>query len=210
MPARTTDTSRIGLTVLHTAALVYGYVASALTAIMLFYVISSAVGFGMPAIELPLPANDATLAPGLAVDPTTPDAHFTSVEFTAQGLSTAVNLIFYSPPVLMLIAHAVVAFSVAVLTGTVRSSTPFAPAATRAVVITGITIGVAGSLCQILTNVGTSLARAELLRDTDFYSGYVYTPTFDFSFLLIGAALVVIGSVFRLGQRLQRDTEGLV
>lgn len=85
---------------------------------------------------------------------------------------------------------------------------PFARTATLSIMTAAILVVVTGTLGQLFG----ALARAEIVdylgaAGNDFY---LFLFNFDPAPLAYGFALAVIAGAFQLGERMQRDTEGLV
>jgi hypothetical protein len=190
--------------------LLYAAASFALAAFTLFVVLSSVTSGGSPAIALPVAHNDITAVPRLAADPSAVDAHFTTVEFTAHGLSAGTSLLFYASRVLDPLAHGIVALAIMVLARDTARGRPFAPAVARGITVAGVTLGTVGMGSQLLKIYGTGLARHELLSGTGLLDGYLPPASLDWSPAFLAAALGILAAVFRHGARLQRDTDGLV
>ncbi|MCW4385393.1 hypothetical protein OH146_06355 [Salinibacterium sp. SYSU T00001] len=114
----------------------------------------------------------------------------------------------------------------------------FATPLTRAVTLTGATVAAGGIVWQVLFAIGGSIASEQALRVSGWTSenapgpdqqgldpqweGTPYDPLatglpeptifaqLDFWPILLGLALAAVAFAFRRGERLQRDTEGLV
>ena len=192
------------------AALAYGVIAVLAAGFMVFLAISATAGSGYPAISLPVAANDATQVPALASDPSTMDAHFTGVEFTAKGLSPGATMLYYGGRFLTPLTHAVVAFSIVATARAGRTGRPFGPSLSRAASCSAIAVAGLGSISQLTFLYGSSLARSELLATTSLYEGWLQAAVFDWTPALVGVALAMVAAIFRHGERLQRDTDGLV
>jgi hypothetical protein len=194
----------------HVGAMVYAVTAFVFAAFMTFILFSSAFSpGGGPAITLPVEASAATEVSSLSSDPETPDAHFTEVEFTAEGLSPGASLLYFAPRALTPIAHGIVALGIMMLARNVKAGHPFAGPVVRAFTLSGLTIAGIGSANQLLTGFGTSMARWELLGGTPL-GGWVASAPFDWTPVLIGITLGIIAGVFEVGRGFQRDAAGLV
>lgn len=189
-------------------ALLYSFIAAAFTLFNAFIIVSASVTGGGNAISLPVSANGASVAPELSVG--LGDAHFTMVEFTENGLSTGAALLYFAPRVLVPLLHAIVAASVARFALGARKERPFAASLAQSITTIALSVAIVGSLSQLFHNYGISLARHELLAGTDLASGWLTPPSFDWTPILAGLGLLAIVSVLRVGERMQRDTEGLV
>jgi len=196
------------LLVVQVIAGLYAIGSFAVAAFMLFVVLSSGLGGGGSAITLPVGAGPATQVS--VFNPAVPDGYFTEVEFTAEELSLGASLLFYAPRVLTPLAQGVVALAVFVLAGSVRRGQPFAGPVIRGIATSAVTIAIVGSANQLFTSFGVSLARWELLSDTQLFGGYVTAPAFDWTPVIIGLTLGIIAGVFRAGAKLEHDSDGLV
>ncbi len=101
---------------------------------------------------------------------------------------------------------------VALLSTTLLRGRPFTRTATWFIGITGIILMVGGIVSQLLS----ALSRWVLVDGLKYLGApngvTVPVPswTIDFTPIAAGAVLAVIASAFEIGQRMQRDTEGLV
>lgn len=194
----------------HVGATVYAIAAFGFAAFMTFILFSSAFSpGGGSAIALPVDASAATEVSILAADPETPDAHFTQIEFTAEGLSPGASLLYFAPRALTPIAHGIVALGIMMLAKHVKTGHPFAGPVVRAFTLSGLAVAGIGSANQLLTSFGTSMARWELLGGTAL-GGWVPSTPFDWTPLFIGITLGIIAGVFEAGRGFQRDATGLV
>lgn len=101
----------------------------------------------------------------------------------------------------------VVALAVSRLAARVRREPGFVHETTIAVRIAGVAL-IAGSLgAQILTNVGRELA---VQAGSDGSGSFAWFVIPDLSLAGVGVALLLVAGILRHGERLQRDTEGLV
>lgn len=94
------------------------------------------------------------------------------------------------------------------------SDTPFTPRLSRLLVAGGVTLAVGGLLGQIVSGIAGLLAHEQLfaLSPEALGDGIAVPPsqTFDLWPLGVGLALVVLAGLVRSGERLQRETAGLV
>lgn len=94
------------------------------------------------------------------------------------------------------------------------SDTPFTPRLGRLLVIAGITLAIGGIAGQIASGISGLLAHEQLfaLSPDALGDGLPVPPalTFDLWPLGVGLALVVVAGLVRSGERLQRETAGLV
>lgn len=94
------------------------------------------------------------------------------------------------------------------------SDTPFTPRLSRLLVAGGVALAVGGLLGQIASGIAGLLAHEQLfaLSPEALGDGIAVPPalTFDLWPLGVGLALVVVAGLVRSGERLQRETAGLV
>lgn len=94
------------------------------------------------------------------------------------------------------------------------SDTPFTPRLSRLLVVGGVALAVGGLLGQIASGIAGLLAHEQLfaLSPEALGDGIAVPPalTFDLWPLGVGLALVVVAGLVRSGERLQRETAGLV
>lgn len=124
-----------------------------------------------------------------------------------------------------------IAVVVAMLSHRMLAGSPFRTALARSITVVAVVIAAGGMAWQLCFGIGGSIASEQALFVSGWTSGgptseitdYVLehfestglpesTLMIDLGFwpLLLGLALAVIGLAFRHGERLQRDTEGLV
>jgi hypothetical protein len=126
---------------------------------------------------------------------------------------------------------AILATVFAVLCHRLLDGSPFRPAITRAVSVSAIAIGVGGIAWQVFYATGNGIAARQALEvggwsaqaPTSEIADYLFTTdtgtgipepslnfTIDFWPLYFALVLAALVFAFRYGERLQRDTEGLV
>ncbi len=198
-------------------AFVYGLLSSFAVFGALVVTISMTVqsvqgGEGGSAMTLRIPAGPDTAIPD-ALLPATNDGldigYFSEISFTAVGISPGAQLLFFAPVVLTPLLHAIVAFGIASLASRIEKNEGFAPQLTRTAVVVGSALIVIGTLSQALRSVGEGLARNELLGSTPL-EGFIAPEPFDLTPIAAGIAVLLVGMLMRRGERLQRDTAGLV
>ena len=94
------------------------------------------------------------------------------------------------------------------------ASEPFSPRLTRLLVVGGTTLAIGSLLSQIAGILAGQRAHEQLfaIRDSALEAGNYVVPgwTLDLLPVGIGLALIVVAGLIRTGERLQRDTAGLV
>lgn len=188
------------------AAYIYAVLAAAFAALMTSLIFGSLFSGGGSAVTLPVGASPATLATTLGAD----DAHFTMVEFTGIGLSPAAALLYFAPRVLVPLTHVIVALAIARFAAGARAERPFSDNLSRSITVIAWSVAILGTLSQLFFSYGTSIASHELLSDTGLATGWIASPPFDWTPVLVGLALLAVVIVLRSAERMQRDTEGLI
>ncbi|QNE48020.1 hypothetical protein F1C58_14675 [Glaciihabitans sp. INWT7] len=185
-----------------------------------------------PSVSLSLPVYEfwPTLPPGAAIT-SGPSAHvtgggFTSAQVQVSGLDGAARTWLAGSALLQGATVVMIAIVVLTLCSTLLRSDPFHTAVTRGIRVLGITVIVGGLGWQLCSGVGESLASTQVLQlgSAEFQNVVTWesitsiigfpSPTphvqVDFWPIWVGLAMLVLAAAFRYGERLQRDTAGLV
>jgi len=145
---------------------------------------------------------------------------------TVDGLGVGTRMLLASGA----LAHAAMVVLIAVLVsrlaGSLQRGDEFRAGAGKAATVSSIAVFLGGGLGSVLTQLGELAAGSEVLEVHAWsYTGpgvpnsldqlgwpasASVTLTFEWWPLLIAAALAAVAVAFRSGERLQRDTEGLV
>ena len=146
---------------------------------------------------------------------------------SVAGLDTATRVWLASGDVLQGAMNVVIGVVVAVLCTSIIKENPFRPALTGSINLTATAIIVGGLGWQVCDAVAGGLAGSQVLRAT----GWSVDPaeidwmdirqvvglpmeghgwTLDFWPIWVGLALFAVAAVFRYGQKLQKDSDGLV
>jgi hypothetical protein len=151
---------------------------------------------------------------------------FTSAQVSVSGLDVAARAWLAASSLLQGATIITIAIVVVTLCSTILRNDPFQPAVARGIRLLGITILVGGLGWQVCSGVGESLASSQVLQlgSTAFQNVVTWddintiigfprpTPHIQVDFwpIWVGLAMLVLAAAFRYGERLQRDTEGLV
>lgn len=156
---------------------------------------------------------------------------FRTADVLVTGLGTDARLLLAAGNLVQGLTLVVIATVVALLCHRLLGGSPFQPLLARSIMRTGALIAVGGIVWQLLFGIGASIASHQVLEltgwsasvPTEGSADYLFTalpdsglpdPTLavsvDFWPLFLGLALAAIAFAFRYGERLQRDTEGLV
>ena len=222
-PASTSTT----LVVTRFVAIAYAALTLVFTVIsVVATLISEAVEVSIPVTRFwPEPYPWITIEQGPSASVT--DGGFFLAEVTAVGLGTDARLLLAAGHALQGLTLTVIAVTVALLCHRLLDGMPFRPVLSRTVNVAAVAIAVGGLLWQVCFWIGGSIASAQVLSVTgwtsddpraqdpsfDFATGLpepTFAMTIDFWPLFLGLALAAVAAAFRYGERLQRDTEGLV
>lgn len=146
---------------------------------------------------------------------------FTSATIVASGLSLGARVRWAIGQALAWFVPGAVAALVAMACLQLRRGRPFAPVLARLTMVVAVVVAVGGTAAQVLGDVAGSMASHELLAWTGAqWTGDVGPETLlpsptlliELPFWPIGAGLglAALAAVLRQGDRLARDTEGLV
>lgn len=151
---------------------------------------------------------------------------FTSAEVYVSGLDMAARAWLAGSSLLQGATIIMIAIVVVTLSSTILRNDPFQPAVTRGIRLVGITVIVGGLAWQACSGVGESLASKQVLqlgstelKDSASWDNNVPIIGFpqpsphiqvDLWPIGVGLVMLVLAAAFRYGERLRRDTDGLV
>ncbi len=197
---------RVGLLTIQFIALILAAVALGAGAITAVTALTSE-GFDMV-----LPAA-ASLPGGVIGDPEatgTPrilNGEFTAATTTMAGLSTGVRILFAAGAGVGSLAFVALALSVAYLCWRLYKGKPFGPSVTRTFWFAAGALTIGSLLSQGMLGFSTWLALDELHLDPVQFPLEMH---FDLLPVIAGFALLLVASAFQFGERMQRDTRGLI
>lgn len=122
-------------------------------------------------------------------------------------LPFSIRLVVTSAVLVASLTVAVVALAIGRLAWQVRRETTFVRQTTVAVTAAGAALIVGPLIAQLLAHIGRQLV-IQNGSDATFEFAWFLLP--DLSLSTVGIALLIIAGVLRHGERLQRDTDGLV
>lgn len=137
----------------------------------------------------------------------TPTVSVPSAQYGLIDLPLGIRLIVTSAVLVACSTIVVVALAVGRLAWRVRCHPTFVRETTVAVTVAGAALIAGPSIAQLLAHVGRQLV-VEIGSDDTFEFSWFLLP--DLSLPAVGIALLLIAGILRHGERLQRDTEGLV
>ena len=181
-------------------------------------------------LRLPVETFWPILPPGASITggPTAQVAGggFISAQVSVSGLDGATRAWLAGSALLQGSTIIMIAIVVMTLCSTLLRNEPFQAAVTRGMRLLGFTVIVGGLGWQVCSGVGESLASSQVLPlgsaafqnlvtwdDNNMIIGSPQpTPHLQVDFwpISVGLAMLVLAAAFRYGQRLQRDTAGLV
>lgn len=166
----------------------------------------------LPAEVTATPGSDARVVGG----------GFTRASLEVTGLSLTARLFLAAGYLLQGLTLVLLAAAVALLAHRLLAGDPFRPTMSRTVMVAATAMVVGGFLWQVCLGIGQSIASREAL----FISGWGWKEpqadptallpeptvmfTIDFWPIATGLALAAVAAAFRYGERLQRDTTGLI
>ena len=194
-----------------------------------YTVISDFVARSVP-LSLPVYTFWPVLPPGASITggPTAQvtGGGFVSAQVSVSGLDGATRAWLAGSTLLQGSTIIMIAVVVMTLCSTLLRNEPFHAAVTRGMRRLGFTIIVGGLGWQVCSGVGESLASSQVLQlgsaalqnpvtwdDINMIIGFPQpTPHLQVDFwpIWVGLAMLVLAAAFRYGERLQRDTDGLV
>ena len=161
----------------------------------------------------PLPCAQA-VPPASPTTTTLVCAHVGTADATIAALGLGTKLLLALGEILAIAVAASPAILLVVVCGQALKGAPFSRTVGRWLLIVAVLVLVAGLGAELATSVGRSIAATDVLPPPG--SDAVVTTTgiyrLDVSLWPIGAALALgaLGAVFRRGEVLQRETEGLI
>jgi hypothetical protein len=108
------------------------------------------------------------------------------------------------------LTQVLIALSVAYLGWKLLRGEPFRRSVTRVVAFAACALLIGGALGQIAQQAANLIAITELTGKSLGNDVFPFIAGFDPTFFLVGLALGLVAAAFETGERLQRDTEGLV
>ena len=149
---------------------------------------------------------------------------FTEALASVTGLGLATRALLAAGTLVQGLTQLAVTAAVHLLATRLLSGEPFQPAMSRAISLTAAALIAGGLLWQVLFGVGEFMAARQVLEaggwawteDLGLEDPSVLLPqprlalTIEFWPIFTGMALAAVAAAFRHGERLQRDTAGLV
>jgi hypothetical protein len=189
---------RIGVTVVGIGALVVAAITLGATVIQVIGEITSAT------VRLDVMADSpaSALTGSGGID----SARWTGAAIEASGAAPGDRMLLAAGTLLTGLSWVAVALAVAYLCRRLVQGSPFAATVTRVAIFTAFTVIVGPTLGRLLTDLATN---------TIVIAAHAHDPLvvgfgFDAGTWAAGLALALVALAFRVGERLQRDTEGLV
>lgn len=133
---------------------------------------------------------------------------YASAQLLVGSLSPGAMALIVAGQVIALATEVIVALAIARFCTAVLTGRPFVGSMTRTVGVLAATVLVGGFLGQLVAGLGDLVAGFELMGPLDepVYPGALI----DGTPFVIGVTLLAVVVAFRLGERIQRDVDGLV
>lgn len=188
----------------------------------------SALAAPIVAVTVPVSSFWPGLLPGVVIDggPTASVASggFTDASLMVEGMSEASRALWGVGQFLIALMPTVIAAMIAVACFQLLAGRAFAPAVARFALLTGVVVAVAGTLGEVLSDLGASMVSRELftvaaaqwsdMAGIEDPFAWWPSPALEVDIPLwpiaVGVAFAALAAIFRYGSALQRDTEGLV
>ncbi|WGD37626.1 hypothetical protein [Lysinibacter sp. HNR] len=135
---------------------------------------------------------------------------FTSANLLVSDITPAAVTFLIAGRLISLLTTLTIAVSVTLLSwGNLRGH-PFRPPITRSFIILGATLMIGSLLSQALNGFGGWFVAEQLngTRNVDYYWPFSFNITT--TPIIAGVIVLVIALTFETGERIQRDTEGLI
>jgi hypothetical protein len=213
------------------AVRVGGVVYAVLSVIVTAFTVIPLIAGGPSVVSVPLLVH-RLLRPSGVMFETGPTATVTDggvdrATLTLTGLGVPTRVLLICAALSVAAVSIVIAVALAQIAAAALRGEPFVPAAARSVTVVAVAIAVGGTLSAVLQQWGEWSAGRDALFVTAWGSASISGPgttladlgwpdpayfalQIPFLPLLLGLGLTAIAAVFRAGERLQRDTEGLV
>ncbi|SEB85696.1 hypothetical protein SAMN04489806_1960 [Paramicrobacterium humi] len=132
-------------------------------------------------------------------------ATFTGADAHVANASGLVRLLVGSHALLSMVVEVSVAATISILCIALVRGRPFVPLLRRSIVALAFVLVIVGSLAR----AALAFANLELATEWDL-AAFPPAAVFDFTPMIVGVVLALLATAFTVGERLQRDTEGLV
>ncbi|MFB7891574.1 hypothetical protein ACFC1I_05185 [Microbacterium sp. NPDC056044] len=163
-------------------------------------------------VDVPGLSCEGAEAPVTATAPTLVCGSVSSVDLTVAGLDIGMRMLLAVGDLLAIVVVATPGLLLAIACSQTLKGAPFSRVVGRWLLIGALVVLVAGLGSELLSSLGRTVISHELFPDhgADVVSTGIYRV--GVSFWPIGAAfaLAALGAIFRHGERLQRETAGLV
>lgn len=134
---------------------------------------------------------------------------FDRADLVVSGIDVGPRVALAGSMAATAVMTAVVAASIVAMCRAVLLGRPFVRSATWLVATASITL-IAGSLIGAGLDTVAMFSIVAALNPDPMDAVFPFMSEYDFGPLLIGLVLAVVATAFQLGQKMQRDTEGLV
>lgn len=133
----------------------------------------------------------------------------TTAEMTVDGLSMTARLLLGSGTLLLILVQVMIAIAIVVLCRQLLDGRPFVTALRRLIGALAVVVLVGGMFGQALYGFGNFQVATELNSDP-IGSEFPMMMHIDSTPFIVGFSLALVAMAFSIGERLQRETEGLV
>ena len=163
---------------------------------------SDAVPVSQP-VSLPVADVDTDGSASIAAGETT------VAELSVTGLSMAARLLLGSGTLLLTLVQVLIAVAVVVLCRQLLAGRPFVRALGRLISVVAVAVLAGGMIGQALYGFGNLQVAAEL-NDDPIGTAFPMMMSLDSTPFVVGIVLALLAMAFSIGERLQRETDGLI
>jgi hypothetical protein len=195
---------KLSLQLILVAAVAYALVVAVLGVIMIVGEFTSGSRTLSLFVDQPLPAvADAGTAKLV-------DGHFDTAAVTVSGLTPATSALLSAGSIIGFVTQLLVAASFVYLTWRLLRREPFLKSLTWTFLVAGSVLLIGTIIGQALSGFGGWLVATELGSSPDGESFWPLVMQFDPAPIGLAFVLLLVGCAFDYGQRLSRETAGLV
>ena len=156
------------------------------------------------AVTMPQPVS-VDITPGPSGSLQILEGSYRSADIVVTGVTDVVRALLVSGMILDVIMHLALVFGIIMLCVSLVRGRPFIPAMVRTLVFMAFALVICGMLSSGLLGFANMEVASALDRPE-----FPIVAELDFTSALVGIALALVATAFKFGERLQRDTEGLI
>ena len=133
------------------------------------------------------------------------EGSYRSADIVVTGVTDVMRALLVSSLILDVIMHLALVYGIVLFCIALGRGRPFMPAMGRTLVFMSFALVICGMLSSGLLGFANMEVASALDRPE-----FPIVGELDFTSALVGIALALVATAFKIGERLQRDTEGLI